>query len=307
MAQTTFDSTLAVQYGQLVDIAYDMFASDPSNLTPPSPALPPGFTFIAWVQMKDFILDSTTWRFYGLIAQRVEDPTKFVLALRGTTNLAEWWDDLSSVTLTPLQGFGNVAYGFDRIFQTLRVVEPGDVPPTDIFGDAAKATKDFTHQVADTVNKHAPEIQPETLPEVPPGPAPSTKAIEVTGHSLGSALATLYVAKNANAGLLHVSQIYTFASPLVGDAEFATAFDKLPVTSWRIANILDAVTHVPAIGFEHVNTVQQYNSWATINLNLTCLHSMTSYLHLVHPAFPLDQECDGSISPPGPQIAGHIS
>jgi triacylglycerol lipase len=305
-ATRQFDATLAMQYGLLINIAYDM-CKDPENLTPACPESPPGFKFVAWVQMKDFIFDSSTWSFYGLIVQRTDIEGKFVLVIRGTepTNLEEWLDDLSSVAGVPLLGFGNVGYGFNRIFETMRVIEEGESTPTTMFGDTAKAVKSFTQQVADTVNKHAAAApKAEGVPEAT---APSTNSIEVTGHSLGSALATLYVAKNANANLLHVSRIYTFASPLVGDADFVAAFEKLNVESWRIANVLDVVTHVPVIGFKHVDKLMQLNSGLWVNRTATCLHSMMTYLHLIHPAFPLEKGCEWDGTAPGPQIAGHTS
>lgn len=303
-----FDPTLAMQYGLLINIAYDMCGKDPNSLTPACPELPPDFKFIAWVQMKDFIFDSSTWRFYGLIVQRTDDSSKFVLVIRGTepTNLEEWLDDLSSVAAVPLPGFGNVGYGFNRIFETMRVIEEGESSPVTMFEDAAKAVKDFTQQVADTVNKHAAAAAPKTE-DLQEATAPSKNSIEVTGHSLGSALATLYVAKNANADLLHVPRIYTFASPLVGDADFVAAFEQRGVESWRIANVLDVVTHVPVIGFKHVDKLVSLNSGLWVNRTATCLHSMMTYLHLIHPAFPLEKGCEWDGTAPGPQITGHTS
>ena len=48
-----YDPALAVTYGQFVDVAYQMYGSDPANPTPAPPAaLPSGYRFIAWVQMR---------------------------------------------------------------------------------------------------------------------------------------------------------------------------------------------------------------------------------------------------------------
>jgi hypothetical protein len=119
-----YDPALAVTYGQFVDVAYQMYGSDPANPTPAPPAaLPSGYRFIAWVQMKDFIIESNDWSFYGLIAQSPTDANKFILAIRGTSDLTEWWDDLTSMGLVPWEAFGNVGYGFDRIYQTLRIID----------------------------------------------------------------------------------------------------------------------------------------------------------------------------------------
>jgi predicted lipase len=145
---------------------------------------------------------------------------------------------------------------------------------------------------------------------VPPAEAIS---VEVTGHSLGSALATLYVAKNANAKLVHVPRIYTFASPLVGNGEFVAAFAKLNVDSWRIANCRDVVTQVPRIDlknaelFEHVEQARQFDSADQVNKTLSCLHSMTTYLHFVDPThWLLDAWCAWiPDDDPGPNIGGN--
>jgi len=62
-----------------------------------------------------------------------------------------------------------------------------------------------------------------------------------TGHSLGAALATLAAQRHGSAQAL-----YTFGSPLVGDAAFASAF---PIQSaFRIVHNNDVVTRVPPFG-----------------------------------------------------------
>jgi|SRR5215469_8034745 len=78
----------AVLYGQFVQAAYSMYGAAPNNLTPPpSPDFPAGYNLVAWVQMQDFIIGSTGPTFYGF------NPNQFALAIRGTSNGIEWWDD----------------------------------------------------------------------------------------------------------------------------------------------------------------------------------------------------------------------
>lgn len=275
-----FETALAVEYGKLVDIAYSMYST--GSLTPKFPGFP-GYKFIAWVQMQDF-WDSQEkpFCFYGFIVQRENDPNIFVLVIRGTMNFVEFYDDLKAVRLTPIENFGSVGDGFNRIFETMRVVE-ADGTPTDHFGTGME----FTKQVATAIEKHA---SPEGI-----------RSIEVTGHSLGSALATLYVAKNAKLTDLRTARLYTFASPLVGDAGFADAFDKLGIESWRIVNEADLVPTVPfsAFGFVHVEQLQAYRP-TDVNDNVPCNHEMHTYLHLIQPdTFRLDWDCDATI-PHGP-------
>ena len=50
--------------------------------------------------MRDFIITETNWAFYGLLAQCISRPNEYVLAIRGTEDLTEWWDDLHLPSLS---------------------------------------------------------------------------------------------------------------------------------------------------------------------------------------------------------------
>lgn len=71
----------------------------------------------------------------------------------------------------------------------------------------------------------------------------------VTGHSLGGALATLFAFFVACEEWTPLVQCVTFASPRVGNIEFARAFRRMESTGklrkLRIVNHLDPVTRVP--------------------------------------------------------------
>ncbi len=290
----SYDPSLAVGYGRIISLAYQMYGSDPSNPTPAPPVdFPEGYRFIAWVQMKDFLLvEEDDWTFYGLIVQSATDESKFILAIRGTSNLTEWWDDLTSMALAPLEGFGNVGYGFSRIYQTLRVIDfaPTAAPGAEAMTRSLESVGTFAHQVAAAVQRHAGIAKP-SREKKSEARSPAVRSIEVTGHSLGAALATLYVAENVNAGLVNTPLICTFASPRVGDPVFATKFDQLGNTSWRIVNELDVVPNLPFLGFKHVDTLHPYNSGSSVNWSLACWHSLNTYLHLLDPKQPLDAQC----------------
>jgi triacylglycerol lipase len=291
---SSYNPALAVTYGQFVNVAYQMYGSDPSNPTPAPPAaLPAGYRFFAWVQMKDFIVESNDWSFYGLIAQSPTDANKFILAIRGTSDLTEWWDDLTSMVLVPWEGFGNVGYGFDRIYQTLRIIEyaPPAAPGAEALARSLETAGTFAHQVAAAVQRQMAAIAPPGEPGPETSATAPTQVIEVTGHSLGAALATLYVAQNAAAGLVTTPLICTFASPRVGDPTFATTFNQLGLTSWRIVNELDLVPNFPFFGFQHIDTLHLYNSGSSVTWSLTCWHSLSTYLHLLDPKQPLDPGC----------------
>ena len=97
-----FNPKAAILYGQFIKAAYSMY--DPATLTPPPSAdFPAGYQLTAWVNMRDFILGSTDPVFYGFIAQSTTDANRFVLAIRGTSNGVEWWDDVNAVLLDELR------------------------------------------------------------------------------------------------------------------------------------------------------------------------------------------------------------
>jgi triacylglycerol lipase len=75
--------------------------------------------------------------------------------------------------------------------------------------------------------------------------APAGSSVFVTGHSLGSALATLATADLADSGLNPGVSMYNFASPRVGDRGFADRFNARVASRWRIVNTEDIVTTVP--------------------------------------------------------------
>lgn len=71
-----------------------------------------------------------------------------------------------------------------------------------------------------------------------------------TGHSLGAALATLL------AGVKTPDALYTFGSPLVGDADFVATLGG--VKSFRYVDCCDIVTRVPPAGLGYAHLGQPY-------------------------------------------------
>jgi hypothetical protein len=102
------DAARAVQLGQFVSLAYSMYGSAPTNPAPnPPSALPFGYIFAAWVQMRDFVFESGNLTFYGLIAHS-PDGSDVILAIRGTETAEEWWDDIISLYPTTWMGPGKI-------------------------------------------------------------------------------------------------------------------------------------------------------------------------------------------------------
>ena len=122
----TYNAAQANLLGQFVEAAYTMFGDNPGNLLPPASAnFPAGYRLLAAVQMRDFVIGSTGAMFYGFVAQQQADPNRFVLALRGTSNGIEWWDDFVSLGMTRFRvpDCGSVGEGFARIYDSIAIVE----------------------------------------------------------------------------------------------------------------------------------------------------------------------------------------
>jgi hypothetical protein len=256
----------AVSYGRFVGAAYSMYDANPTNLTPPkSPDFPAGYEIAAWIQMSDFLNGEQKRVFYGFIAEPQQHSEPCVLALRGTQGFTEWWDALHW-DLVPFRapGSGLVASGFADVYDTV-VVTPGS--------STARQTS-FAAGVARAVRKE--------------------RALIVTAHSLGAALATLYVMENAAEGLLEISRVYTFASPRVGNATFAQSYDALGVPTWRIVNEPDVVPDFPpeVLGYVHVKEERRVSSIGLALPTISCAHALNTYLHVLAPrSVPLDPAC----------------
>jgi hypothetical protein len=298
-ARAPYNPAAAVLYGQFVMAVYTMYDSDPSNLTPPpSSDFPRGYELAAWVQMQDFIFESTGPTFYGIIAQSTSDLSQFILAIRGTSTWVEWWDDLNSIRLAPFKdpGFGLVGAGFARIYETLEVIPVGAATEY-AAPQSLKSLGGFSQQVSALVNRRAGSMRTEAQ-------APSA-SIAVAAHSLGAALATLYVLDNASSDRARNPLIYTFASPRVGNLTFANGFNALGLTSWRIDNLPDIVPYLP-LGFTHVDTLQQYDSLLTVWPSPGCWHSLATYLSLIDSNLQPDPDCQWLALPEAAAIASAV-
>ena len=277
-----FNPAFAVFYGKFLMAAYKMYEGCPDNPTPPIAPLPAGYEFVAWVQMQDFTpLGPLPYTFYGLIASNSSNPNQCVLAIRGTEIDIEWIDDATNIAAVPMPEFGGmVGYGFYTIYRTFQVVCPqrGKAQARKILEGS------FAQQVANAVTQcYSEKIKhPEFV---------------VTGHSLGAALATLYVAENSITPKSPIPLICTFASPLVGDADFASKFDELKIPSWRIVNEPDLVPKVPGysiippLAYKHIQTEYLVNSTASAVKNIPCYHHLETYLHMLDKTQPLKCKC----------------
>jgi predicted lipase len=135
-----------------------------------------------------------------------------IIVFRGTQTGREWFNNLTAIEVPytdPIshQYFGKVHDGFIKNY--LKIIEPLPI------------------KVAKMLNPNLP--------------------CYVTGHSLGASLATICVLDIAlNIPKLRPKlQLYTYASPRVGDFTFATLHSKLIPNSYRIVNLCDTFPLVP--------------------------------------------------------------
>ncbi|SGY77350.1 BQ5605_C005g03613 [Microbotryum silenes-dioicae] len=187
-------------------------------------------------------LSSTSGPFASAFyTQSGEEKPFIVLVFKGTTpsNYAEF---LTNATITRINatswfGDGTVHEGFaTSLF-------PMFDERTDGFGQILFQLK----HIAETLS---------------PDPESSPVPLFVTGHSLGSALASLLYTRllrvpcDLGKGIV-LRDCYLYGTPRLGDAQFAAKFEESTITPinrpnimWRVKNNRDIVTRIPA-GFAH--------------------------------------------------------
>ena len=149
---TPFSPQRAAALGAFVKAAYAMYEADKANPTPAPAEIPAGYDFVAWVTMRDFFINSGPPVFYGLIAEHRSASRDFVLAIRGTSSLLEWWDNFH-FGLSNFAPGGRVSAGFLAIYQTLNVLEHSAADGT--ASDAGLVGLSFADQVQEVVRRRA--------------------------------------------------------------------------------------------------------------------------------------------------------
>ncbi len=252
--------------------------------------------------MSDFdFWGHETPMFYGLIGRHREQKRNFILAIRGTEGKVEWFDDAMAflVRFRQVPNAGRVARGFDKIYGTLKVVKrhgaPAGLPAAKAAAPAAPVREEMAGTFAEQLEKLADTLEEPAVMSLAKERRPR-RSFVVTGHSLGSALATLFVMENKDKNKFDITTICTFASPRVGNGEFVRQFNLLPLTSWRIVNTQDIVPklpfHIPVLfGYEHVATESGFSSAGEVKWNPGCWHSMSTYLHWLDATIDVDKEC----------------
>ena len=294
---TSLDPGKAAFYGQLVAAAYDMFAVNNDDLRPAPKNIPPVWELSAWINMSDFLLQITDPKFYGIVVHEVANPDNRIIAIRGTEGIVEWLDDAASIVMVPFRqvpSAGRVAFGFDNIYSTMKVVPVPRAAPILASAAEPELTGSFGDQLEQLALRR--EAERGVAHDFAEGRTRRDRPTVVSAHSLGSALATLFVLENSVKQKFDITLISTLASPKVGNLEFKRLFDALPLTSWRIVNTRDVVPKLPPtipfiLDYEHVAQAYPFDSSLFAKKNLGCYHSIDTYLHWLDNSLPLAPEC----------------
>lgn len=178
---------------------------------------------------------------FGFIAEKIIDANNvdLYICFRGTKNVEDWKKNISvplvSCPFLPLDKNIKVHKGFQDVYIDNTYVNS------------------LRSQVLDYLNKR---------------PVSSYNNLWVAGHSLGGAVATLAIIDIITNTSHSNVKMYNFASPLVGNQEFADFFkskigtnkcnddNNINACSWRVVNKNDVVTKIPPTatgGYIHVN------------------------------------------------------
>jgi predicted lipase len=302
------DNKKATLYGQVILAAYGMFTNPqgPDPLKPEPADIPVGYEVSAWIHMSDFFLNIEAPKFYGIVVHEIANPDSRIIAIRGTEHMIEWVDDgvALPVPFHQVPSAGRVSAGFDKIYTTLKVIRrplPKPAAPAAAAEQpevAALEVVTFSGSFADQLEQLALSREAERGVRAPlaEGRTRPQRPTIVTGHSLGAALATLFVLENDSKRKFDITTLCTFASPRVGNMEFVHLFNKLPLDSWRIVNSRDLVPRLPlyipiVADYGQVDVAYPFDSSGSAKNGLVCWHTMETYLHWLDSASPLSPNC----------------
>ena len=196
---------------------------------------------------------------FGFIAERKEgNKTIVFVVFRGTRELGEWFNNSQFKQVKFLsrdddsdgiEGYGKISLGFNKMYTGFR---PGILINYGILNKILQKGDTVIRDMLEKIDKVKIEYKPiyQAVDEYLLNLNNNTdKNIYVTGHSLGGALATIATMHIADKDKLKTPiNLYSFASPRVGDNTFADKFNQLSpnkIKAFRFANSEDLVTKVP--------------------------------------------------------------
>ena len=260
MPSPPFDVQEALELGQFIQAAYDLFLSG----DPPTFALPTGYTLVTKLYADDITDGVPDFKVFGYIARTPPPNSDAVVAIRGTEGLLEWIMDFrfAQTTFPYVSGAGRTEQGFTGFYSTLRTGSDNVHP---------RAVEAIRALVADG----------------------SVSTLRIAGHSLARHLQPCWLIDVAGNNVFPRPTVYTFASPRIGDKVFAGTYDNMVPDSWRISNLNDIVPQLPPslAGYVHVDAELPINSDDSTRHSIPCWHSLETYLHTLSAGQSLDPSC----------------
>jgi triacylglycerol lipase len=231
------------------DVALPLAAAAYDVMNGLTAALPAGFVQTALIQADTALLVAANQYpavaamakntgIFGLMGHDPASRTAFI-SFRGSADLADWLADFDAVptAYSPLPGFGQVATGFQAVYEMVRASVAANLAATTAGCDN----------------------------------------ILITGHSLGAAVAVLAapdVSRNMPPNAIE-PRLITFAGPRAGLPGFAAAFNALIESCFRVVNYLDIVPLVPPAPYVHVGSQIDVDSGGSIDIGHR--HSLGAY------------------------------
>lgn len=251
LAQTPIDPAATLAAGVAAAAAYADYARAPVTA-------PEGTTLVARFTGWEALITTGVEERFGLVFQSNADPSAVIISFRGTDSYTDWYQNAWINTAPfasqarpgqPISGV-RVSSGFYGIY--------------DAVGGAMAAS--MRGQLFGLLQRLG------------------VRTVLVTGHSLGAALASLFMLDLA-ASLPGLSaRAITFASPRVGDSGWGSAYDRtfgLRDRTSRILNYWDLVPSLPPaiFGYVHVGTpfLVSFYVESTILPNYLSRHSLTNH------------------------------
>jgi triacylglycerol lipase len=254
-----------VNYGMLVADTFNTYSQNKNNLTPlvePNSLIGENLVIDGYLIANDCVASglvkpSCDQCFYGFLAHEKNNPQHYIALVRGTGNQLEWIDDAKALPNSyHVANTGEVESGFYDIYQSMQYL-PIKAPTHANLKNAADG-------ISDEVLSHG-------------------GSLTITGHSLGSAIATYLMYDVASIEKMKpITDMCLFASPKPGNAQFAKSFEAV-TSNYAVYNYsLDLVPQVPpsALGYQslqNVISITPDNAQAVIKNNILSNHHVVCY------------------------------
>lgn len=246
----SFDKQKVIFWGGFLKTIQFMYS--PGVLNPTQPAkFPKGWKLVKNINADVAVGSIDRKEFMGVVAQSLDDPNKFAVVLRGVQGILDVLEDFDfdMVNFDLIPNGGKTEHGFTRFYKSFSFVDP-------------------TSGVSENLEKYLKDL-------------PKTVSFTVAGYSMGGALANLHAVVLAYQNI--PVEVYTVASPMVGNAEFVKMYRTFIHNSYCIVNVPDIVPKLPGefLGYQHVTAPILINSlnYPQIKQDIFCYHHIEVYLY----------------------------